>query len=187
MAGLETSKEFAARMKNNFVLKGPRSPAERKEGGSEVQNTDSSLSFEPDTSLTTDSTPDNTQNIVPDLAADDSVVTPANTSLLSIASQSMQGIDLLTELHEKYHLDSAYQAILAKPSDFRNFEVKNQVVYLKKPEKRILCIPKVLIQGRSAREIVISEAHSMLAHLGASKTLDYLRDHVWWKDMVSDV
>ena len=27
----------------------------------------------------------------------------------------------------------------------------------------------------------------MLAHLGASKTLDYLRDHVWWKDMVSDV
>ena len=27
----------------------------------------------------------------------------------------------------------------------------------------------------------------MLAHLGAGKTLDYLRDHVWWKDMVSDV
>ena len=27
----------------------------------------------------------------------------------------------------------------------------------------------------------------MLAHLGASKTLEYLRDHVWWKDMVTDV
>ena len=27
----------------------------------------------------------------------------------------------------------------------------------------------------------------MLAHLGANKTLDYLRDHVWWKDMVHDV
>ena len=26
----------------------------------------------------------------------------------------------------------------------------------------------------------------MLAHLGASKTLDYLRDHVWWKSMVSN-
>jgi Integrase zinc binding domain len=26
----------------------------------------------------------------------------------------------------------------------------------------------------------------MLAHLGASKTLDYLRDHIWWRDMVSD-
>ena len=27
----------------------------------------------------------------------------------------------------------------------------------------------------------------MLAHLGASKTLDHIQDHVWWKDMVSDV
>ena len=26
----------------------------------------------------------------------------------------------------------------------------------------------------------------MLAHLGANKTLSYIRDHVWWKDMVSD-
>ena len=27
----------------------------------------------------------------------------------------------------------------------------------------------------------------MLAHLGARKTLTYLRDHVWWKPMSSDV
>ena len=46
--------------------------------------------------------------------------------------------------------------------------------------------PKAVIQGHSAWELVISEAHSMLAHLGANKTLDYLRDHVWWKDMVSN-
>jgi len=26
----------------------------------------------------------------------------------------------------------------------------------------------------------------MLAHLGANKTLDYLREQVWWKDIVSD-
>ena len=52
----------------------------------------------------------------------------------------------------------------------------------------MLCIPsKILINERSVRELVISEAHSMLAHLGANKTLDYLRDHVWWKDMVSEV
>ena len=27
----------------------------------------------------------------------------------------------------------------------------------------------------------------MLAHLGANKTIGYLRDHTWWKDMVSDM
>ena len=44
-----------------------------------------------------------------------------------------------------------------------------------------------MIQGWSAREIIISEAHSILAHLGSAKTLDYLWDYVWWKDMVADV
>ena len=51
----------------------------------------------------------------------------------------------------------------------------------------MLCIPKVLIQGRNACKIFISEAHSMLAHLGPSKMLDYLWDKVWWKDMVTNV
>lgn len=36
------------------------------------------------------------------------------------------------------------------------------------------------------QEIVIAKAHLMLAHLGASKTIDYLQDH-GWKDMISDV
>ena len=35
-------------------------------------------------------------------------------------------------------------------------------------------------------EMIISEAHSLLAHLGVNKTLNYLRDHVWWKSMMSD-
>jgi hypothetical protein len=51
----------------------------------------------------------------------------------------------------------------------------------------VLCIPQGLIEGRSAREIVIAHAHSILAHLRASRTLDYLRDHVWWKTMVKDM
>ena len=102
-------------------------------------------------------------------------------------SQSLHGLDLLAEFHGKYGLDPTFQDILAKPNEFQNFEVEEHLVYLKKSEQKLLCIPKIEIQGRSACEIVISEAHSMLAHLGASKTLDYIRDHVWWKDMVSDV
>ena len=47
----------------------------------------------------------------------------------------------------------------------------DQVIYLKEHEKQALCIPKVVIQGQSAHEIVISEAHLILAHLGAGKML----------------
>lgn len=63
----------------------------------------------------------------------------------------------------------------------------NQLIYLKEAKRRLLCIPKVLVRGRSAREIIISEAHSLLAHLGAAKTLDYLWDHVWWKNIVANM
>ena len=94
-------------------------------------------------------------------------------------SQSLHGLDLLVEFHGKYGLDLTFQDILAKPNEFQNFEVEEHLVYLKKSEQKLLCIPKIEIQGCSACEIVISEAHSMLAHLGASKTLDYIRDHVW--------
>jgi hypothetical protein len=58
-----------------------------------------------------------------------------------------------------------------KPHSYRNFEVEDHVIYLKDKDRRMLCIPNVMIDGRNAREIAISEAHSMLAHLGSSKTV----------------
>ncbi|KAF8799998.1 hypothetical protein BYT27DRAFT_7034268, partial [Phlegmacium glaucopus] len=96
------------------------------------------------------------------------------------------GLDLLKELRGRYQEDNLFKSVIEKPKDFRNFEVRNDLVYLKVPGKELLCIPKILVKGKSVREIIISEAHSILAHLGASKTLNYLRDNVWWKDMVSD-
>ena len=48
-------------------------------------------------------------------------------------------------------------------------------------------MPDILIDGRKARERLITQAHSVLAHLGTVKTLAYLHDHVWWKNMVEDV
>jgi hypothetical protein len=105
----------------------------------------------------------------------------------SMLAQSSWGIDILSEIQGKYPEDPFFRVVLEKPKEFRNFESKEGLVYLKEDDRKVLCIPKVLVQGRNAREIIISEAHSMLAHLGANKTLDYLRDHVWWKDMVADV
>ena len=104
-----------------------------------------------------------------------------------LLTQSNLGLDILSELRGTYENDPFFRVILEKPGDFRNFETENGLIYLKNNDRRVLCIPKILIQGRSAREIIISEAHSMLAHLGANKTLDFLRDNAWWRDMVTDV
>ena len=50
-----------------------------------------------------------------------------------------------------------------------------------------LAIPDVMIENQLIREVVIRQAHSILAHLGDNKTLIYLRDQVWWRTMVQDI
>ena len=122
-----------------------------------------------------------------EIRSEPSITIPSSfPSLVNVVSESSEGIDLLQELKGKYAEDSMFKAIMDKPKNYRNFVVENDIIYLKTDKSKVLCIPKVLINGRSAREVVISKAHSLLAHLGASKTLDYLRDHVWWKDLVTD-
>ena len=95
------------------------------------------------------------------------------------------------DLRGKYAEDKFFSLVLQNPTHYANFEVvgnkKEELIYLKDTERRVLCIPDVAIGSRKAREIVITHAHSILAHLGARKTLWYLRDNVWWKEMVKDI
>lgn len=58
---------------------------------------------------------------------------------------------------------------------------------MKDKECRALCIPDIKIGNRRAREIIISQAHSILAHLGSRKAIIYLQDNVWWKGLNTDV
>ena len=166
------SKVVALRVKDRVPPRGPQ------EGGSipNMLNTPSSA-------------PVAASDEVPEIAepAPQETAVQVEPTVVPLLTQSSLGIDIMTELRGKYGDDPLCRSILDRPKEFRNFEIKDQLIYLKENEKQVLCIPKILVQGRNAREIVISEAHSMLAHLGATKTLDYLRDHVWWKDMATDV
>jgi hypothetical protein len=106
--------------------------------------------------------------------------------LLDLVSLSSEDVNLLNEFWGNYSRDPIFEAIIKKLKDFRNFLVEDEIIYLNQDGNKVLCVPKILINGRSAHEIIISEAHSLLAHLGAAKTISYPRDHVWWKDIVSD-
>ncbi|EPS95033.1 hypothetical protein FOMPIDRAFT_1094287, partial [Fomitopsis schrenkii] len=61
------------------------------------------------------------------------------------------------------------------------FEIKEGLIHLKDKGTYRLCIPDVMIDGRSTREILIHHTHSLLTHLSAVKMFSYLRDRVWWK------
>ena len=178
----ETGMEFAARMKDHFVLLGPR---ERKEGGNmeprasinDARVTEPSGSRHPVTEE---------HELIRELSSDLPDTLATLPTLSQMLTSSTDGIDLIEEIRNKYDQDNLFQKVLENPKNFRNFEVEKGLIYLKEKNRKILCIPNILIKERSAREIVIAEAHSILAHLGYTKTLDYLRDHVWWKDMVTD-
>jgi hypothetical protein len=73
------------------------------------------------------------------------------------------------------------------PTEYWNFKVNNGLIRIHLKEKTLLCIPDVKLKECTIREIVISQSHSLLAHLGPAKTLIYLWDHVWWKTLASDV
>ena len=94
---------------------------------------------------------------------------------------------LLDEVRGQYHLDPFFAKIIDKPEEFRNFVVEDGIMRLRLSDRMPICIPDLKINGRRLQETIISEGHSLLAHLGANKTLTYLRDYVWWKTMVKDV
>ena len=90
-------------------------------------------------------------------------------------------------LRGKYAQDSFFKIVLDSPTNYKNFVVEDSLVFCREGEGQILCIPDIWIDGKQACEVVIKHAHSILAHLGAWKTLAYLRDQVWWRDMVKDI
>jgi DNA-directed RNA polymerase len=88
---------------------------------------------------------------------------------INLIAQSTEEIDIVSKIRHKYNGDSLFESIVKNPDQFRNFEVEESLIYLKKQRKWLLYIPKIIIQGHSAQKIIISEAHSMLAHPGARK------------------
>ena len=80
-----------------------------------------------------------------------------------------------------------FRPIVENPSNFTNFEIYDDLIFFRSEGVTRLAVPDVKISDQPIREIIISQAHSILAHLGGHKTLTYLRDQVWWKTMVQDI
>ena len=76
---------------------------------------------------------------------DDASLSPDNAQSIAISDDHGP----LDELQGRYHQDPVFQAILQRPSNFWNFEVVDQLIYLRESEQKVLFIPKVLIQGWS--------------------------------------
>lgn len=177
----ETAREFSKRIKRVRLKLRPESG---QEGGKK-----------PETTETADSprveTPDRAQGISSNLEEQVTQETLTeglvNPTLIEVVTSDDEGFDFPSCLKGRYSEDEFFKHVLEKPREFKNFEIKDGLVFLSREGGTALCIPRCSINGRSVREIIISHAHSILAHLGSQKTISYLRDQVWWKDMNRDI
>ena len=90
-------------------------------------------------------------------------------------------------VENQYNEDKFFAPILTNPDEFTNFIVRDGLVFSVLEGMERVAVPNIQVNNQKVREILISQAHSILAHLGDKKTVTYLRDQVWWKTMVDNV
>ncbi|KAF9257611.1 hypothetical protein L218DRAFT_879069, partial [Marasmius fiardii PR-910] len=182
----ETSREFAMRTKGFVRVRGPR----RVQEGGSTQGTDQSMLKTSSSRLETSSSrgtrlTDVSEN--PETAAPvpniDNAVPGDSNSFIDVVTAATGGLTIQSLIRNKYSDDTFFKKILESPKDYRNFLVTpDGLVFLKHSDSlKVLCIPRILVNQQSIQELIIAEAHSLLAHLGAYKTADYLKNYVWWK------
>jgi hypothetical protein len=156
-----------------------------------TQSHDDAGSFETELSRTNEASAEMANGISADLQqqiTQESLITGmVNPPLIDVVSYSDVGFDFPACLKGRYGEDNFFKAILQKPREFKNFVVKDELIFLGSNDGLVLCIPACTLNGRSVREVIVSHAHSILAHLGSQKTIAYLRNQVWWKDMNKDI
>ncbi|KAF9496848.1 hypothetical protein BDN71DRAFT_1388617 [Pleurotus eryngii] len=107
---------------------------------------------------------------------------PPIASIVSVVLQQYKhnhNVDFPNEIHNNYMNDSFLLSIVKMLWQYKNFALDNGLLYSIKGRRQLLCIPDVVIGRRTAKETVIDEGHSLLAHLGPEKTLAYLFKFVW--------
>ncbi len=109
----------------------------------------------------------------------------AQRSVVSTAGDP--GMELPGSLRGRYLEDPFFARILQAPSEHPHFQYIDGLLYKKHAGTHLLCVPDIFLGSRRVREILIRHAHSILAHLGKRKTVDYLREEVWWPELVADV
>jgi Integrase zinc binding domain len=94
----------------------------------------------------------------------------------------------MKDVRRGYQKDSLFSKILAKIKHYKSFTIIDNLLYTHNlAGDRVLCIPAVVRDKRRLTEIVITQAHQVLGHLGPQKMSDYIHRYYWWPRIGQDV
>jgi hypothetical protein len=120
--------------------------------------------------------------------AEDPTVYESGHSGDSLRKEAEQTSEFLKVIRSHYSEDKFFVKIHGKPADFAAFEVKDDLIWSRNTAgDEVLCVPEAILDGRNIREVIIDAAHRVLGHLGAQKTIDYVRRWYCWPRMAKQI
>jgi hypothetical protein len=121
---------------------------------------------------------------VPRSSAYDSVADGADLITTTFTSE-----ELWESVRSTYKEDKSFQTIVQKVDQFPMYSMVDGLLYLTHPSgERVLCVPHEAKQkGRRVREILITDAHQTLGHMGKLRTAHYIKRYCWWPNLTKQV
>ena len=96
--------------------------------------------------------------------------------------------DFLDKVRTGYQKDPLFSKIILEKESHASFRENNGLIYSRNRRgHEVLCIPRVVTKDYSLMALVIEQAHTILGHLGAQKTADYIRRWYWWPRITFEV
>jgi Integrase zinc binding domain len=94
----------------------------------------------------------------------------------------------LKDVRKGYKRYSLFSKILKKTGHHKNFDIVDDLLYTQNLARdRVLCILAVVHNKRCLTEIIITQVHQVLGHLGPQKMSEYIRCYYWWLRIGQDV
>ncbi|GAA5883412.1 hypothetical protein JCM1840_000196 [Sporobolomyces johnsonii] len=119
---------------------------------------------------------------------------PLVAPLLAPSSSILSSLPpaFLTALRSALLKDAVASKVLKAPGAHQGFAVEDGIVFHVVKDTRVLVVPSGTFKrddGRASSfaEAVVSRSHELVGHLGAAKTLAYVRRFFWWKSLHQDV
>ena len=99
-----------------------------------------------------------------------------------------QEIEFMTEVKKGYKDDTTFNKIIRAPEEHQLFEVRDGAIWTKNRQgNEVLCVPRSMVKKRRLTGIVIDHAHTVIGHMGAQKTDEYVRNWFWWPTLAADI
>jgi hypothetical protein len=102
----------------------------------------------------------------------------------NLQKQMNQNDSFAKSIRDGYPNDCLYSKILAQPKCHPMFRMHNELLWTHNMNKEwVVCLPHRQIDNQSIHGLVIDQTHTMLGHLGAQCTANYIHHWYWWPCM----